>query len=340
MNWLLSYLESLSFQNRVLLKRVFLSLIEFPIISGIYHYMYCAVIKRKISQGLLTTLDIETYNVCNLRCIMCSYPDMTREKVLMSMDLFKKIIDDAAINNIRQISLSFYNEPLLDPLLFERIKYAKSKGLWVAFSSNGCLLTSEKINAILDSGLDSIRFSFDGAVKETYEKIRVGANFEKTKSNIIQLIKERNKRGTKNPSVAVGLVIQKDNYQEISKFRSFWKEVTDEVRVWTVDARKIEGLLSKELEIRKSKYNYPCSRIFNVMTVTSNGKVALCCLDYDGLNVLGDLNESTIDEVRNSEKVNIIKGLHLSGQGSKIKLCRDTNCIGSMERVYEWWWIQ
>ena len=113
---------------------------------------------------------------------MCPYPDMTREKVLMSMDLFKKIIDDATTNSIKEVCLNFYNEPLLDPLLFERIKYAKSKGLRVMFNSNGCLLTEEKINALLDSGLDSITFSFDAATKETYEKTRVGGDFEKTKS--------------------------------------------------------------------------------------------------------------------------------------------------------------
>jgi sulfatase maturation enzyme AslB (radical SAM superfamily) len=40
------------------------------------------------------TITIEPYNVCNLRCRMCSYRKMTRRKDLMNMDLYKKIVDD------------------------------------------------------------------------------------------------------------------------------------------------------------------------------------------------------------------------------------------------------
>ena len=334
---LISYLESLSLAKRESLKRVFLSLIDFPITSGVYHRAYYLLIRKKAARGL-SEIDIETYNVCNLRCTMCPYPDMTREKVLMNMDLFKKIVDDATLNNIRQICLNFYNEPLLDPLLFERIKYAKSKGIKVMFYSNGCLLTGKKINLLLDSGLDSVNFSFDGATKETYEKIRVGANFEKTKNNIIQLINERNRRGFKKPSVVVYLVAQKDNYQELSKFKSFWKEFADGVSVGLVDTRRREGLLPGELKSKKSRRIYPCRSIFQHMVVLSNGKVALCCIDSDGSVVLGDLNKQTINEVWNSNKIKKIRELHLSGQGDKIKLCRDTNC----GMLYNWgaycWW--
>jgi MoaA/NifB/PqqE/SkfB family radical SAM enzyme len=311
-------------------------LIEFPIIGEIYHRLYYAVIKRR-AYPHLTAIDIETYNVCNLRCTMCPYPDMTREKVLMSMDLFKKIINDATTNNIRQLCLNFYNEPLLDPLLFERIKYAKSKGLRVMFNSNGCLLTGEKISALLDSGLDSISFSFDGAKKETYEKLRVGANFEKTVNNIMELIKERNRRGLRKPSVTMYFVAQKHNYQEISKFKSFWKKFADRVSIGLVDTRRMEGLLPEEFELKKLRRIYPCREIFQHMLIMSNGKVALCCVDYDGSIVLGDLNQQTINELWNSNKINKIRELHLSGQGDKIKLCRDTSC-GMLyeEGSYRW----
>ncbi len=337
LNRSLSYLESLSLTKRQLIKRVFISLIELPIISGIYYRAYYILIRRKASQGL-TKLDIETYNVCNLRCVMCPYPDMTREKVLMSMELFKKVIDDATTNRIKGVCLNFYNEPLLDPLLFERINYAKSKGLNVMFNSNGCLLTEEKTNALLDSGLDSISFSFDAATKETYEKTRVGGDFEKTKSNIIELIKERNGRGLGKPSVAVYFVAQKDNYQEISKFKSFWKEFADEVHIGWVDARRTEGLLPEDLKLKKSRHIYPCRSIFQRMVVMSNGKVALCCVDYDGSTVLGDLNEQTINEVWNSNNIKKLRELHLNGQGDKMNLCKGTNC-GAIykEGAYNWW---
>jgi glycosyltransferase involved in cell wall biosynthesis/pyruvate-formate lyase-activating enzyme len=339
MNKLRCYLAELPLTTRKRMIEVFLSVINFPIVNNIYHRIYYALIKRKASYGL-SKMDLETYNVCNLRCVMCPYRDMTREKVLMSMELFKKIIDDAAKSGIREIGLNFYNEPLLDPLLFERIEYAKMKGLKVCFSSNGTILTKEKRDALLDSGIDSITFSFDGATKEVYERVRVGANFEKTRDNIIGLVKERNRRGLKKPSISMAFVAQKDNYQEVKQFRSFWQEFVDKIGISTeVIDRKAEGLLPDKLKPRvKQRRPYPCRRIFEVMAVMSNGKVALCCVDYDGSIILGDLNKQTILEVRDSNKCRKMRQLHLNGQGDKIKLCQNIACPSIYgDGAFKWW---
>jgi MoaA/NifB/PqqE/SkfB family radical SAM enzyme len=271
---------------------------------------------------------------------MCPYPLLKREKVLMNMDLFKKIIDDAASSGITEIGLNYFSESLLDPLLFERIKYIKSKGgLKVSFSSNGTLLTKDKVDALLDSGLDAIVFSFDGVTKEVYESIRVGANFEKTKENIIRLVKERNRRGLQKPSISLAVLIQKANYQEIEQFKSFWQELPIKVCFSEVINRTGADLLPEELKARlKPRPAYPCRRIFEVIAVMSNGKVVLCCGDYTGSIILGDLNKQTIPEVWDSNKFKKIREIHLNGQGDKIRLCRDTRCpFIYADGPFKWW---
>lgn len=40
-------------------------------------------------------LNIETTNLCNLKCKMCPHPFITRRKEIMSMDLYTKILYDA-----------------------------------------------------------------------------------------------------------------------------------------------------------------------------------------------------------------------------------------------------
>ena len=69
-------------------------------------------------------------------------------------------------------------------MIFERIEYLKSKNVRIQLFSNGSVLDDNKIDRIIESGLNDIRFSIDGVKKETYEKIRKGLNFEKTISNI------------------------------------------------------------------------------------------------------------------------------------------------------------
>ena len=200
----------LSLKARKRIRQIFLSFIYFPIIGSIYHRLYCAQIRKKASHGLMR-LEIESHNVCNLKCVMCPYPIMTREKTLMKMELFEKIVDDGAASGIREINLSLCGEPFLDTLLFERIRYVKSKGMQSNFYSNGTLLTKDRIDTLLETGLDSIIFSFDGGTKETYERIRVGADFKKTKGNLIGLIKERNRRGLKKPTILITFTTQKEN---------------------------------------------------------------------------------------------------------------------------------
>ena len=44
---------------------------------------------------------------------------------------------------------------------------------------------------LLDCGLDYVILAFDGATKETYEKYRVGAVFEKTRENILAFLEKK-----------------------------------------------------------------------------------------------------------------------------------------------------
>ena len=55
------------------------------------------------------------------------------------------------------------------------------------------ILTDEIAKELIELGIERIYFSIEGATKETYEKIRVGANYDKVIDNIkrfIQLKKE------------------------------------------------------------------------------------------------------------------------------------------------------
>jgi MoaA/NifB/PqqE/SkfB family radical SAM enzyme len=174
---------------------------------------------------------------------MCPYELMTRKKEKMSMELFKRIIDDAVTSGIKVITLNFYNEPLCDDLLFDRIRYARSKGMVVGFFSNG---TINKNLEILESGLDFIIFSFDGATKDTYEKIRRGANFERTKENIIDLIRERNKRGLSKPHVTISMRIQNENFSEVKDFKA-WGKLADNIHIGPSEDRRRERVGEKRL---------------------------------------------------------------------------------------------
>lgn len=330
---------SRSLRRRESIETRVLSIIGLPIIHTVYSFLYFNRIKRKVAVGLsgLYEISIETYNVCNLKCVMCPYTQMTREKVFMSMGLFKKIIDDSVSIGIRRVCLNFYNEPFLDPLLFDRIKYAKSKGLYVYFYSNGSLLTHKKIADVLESELDCILFSVHAITQETYQKVMGKGDLEKTKNNILELKGERDRSGLHSPLIGVSAVVQRDNYLEEKEFYCFWKGLAEWTRLVKCDARKVAGLSPWDGKL-KSKHLYPCPDVFDGIFVMGDGKIALCCYDYDGTVILGDLSKETITEAWNSQKYQEIREIHIKGQGNRIKLCRDINCSRiHREGAYRWW---
>ncbi len=279
---------------------------------------------------------------------MCPYIVMTRQKSTMSMELYRKIIDDASLMSMTDVCLNLYGEPLLDKFLFERVIYAKSKGMRVGFHTNGTLLLKgEYVRQILDSYLDWIGFSVDSVAKESYEKIRMGANFEEVVEGITKFIGEKKKSNATKPEVQISCCVQAANYAEINTEKNKFYEVFKGADVFAfapVMKRGAEGehiveLLPRDLDFRTPVkirgHTYPCFGLFDNITVLVDGSMVLCCMDYDGNVRIGDLNAQSIEDVWNSDQYRKIRRLHLEGRGAEIKMCSD--CKELKIASFRWW---
>src|SRR3989338_7163216 len=205
----------------------------------------------------------------------------------------------------------------------------------VMFYSNGTVLNYEKIKKLLDNPPNKIIFSFDGGTKETYEKIRVNAKFDVVTGNIRRLVEERNRRGMKEPAIEVNCTIQKENYHELDAFKKLWDGVVDGYDFGIVDNREGEGH-EGDLTVERSRLVYPCRRLWNEMIVLSSGKVALCCVDFDGKVVLGDTNNQSLDDIWNGELYSKVRDLHQQKMGDKVALCRGCSKLYRAAQV-AWW---
>lgn len=312
--------------------------LNLPIVSQAYRLFYYPMILKKLSSRP-KQIAIETYNVCNLRCVMCPYPKMSRAKAKMPMELFKKIVDDVKENGFAELNLTLYSEPLLDDLLFQRIRYAKNKGLKVGFTSNAALLTSEKCREIIDTGVDWIFFSVDGYNKASYEHIRVGGNFEDTCKNIRELIRLRREKKSDKPQIIIhSTILSKENLRASKLLEPILKGA-DYFSIALADSRGGEGFFFTRKSFSKAKKArlYPCPILWGAPSVMSSGKVNLCCKDYDGLIEVADLNVQAIKDIRNSKSLQRIKELHLKGEADSIELCK--NC-DSLYRASLSWWLE
>ncbi len=280
------------------------SKISCKLTGGIYHFAL---------SKFPDTLQIETTNACNSKCLICPRSKMQRKVAYMDDNLFEKIIEEIAGYRLRSVHLHNFGEPLLDKNLAKRVRFAKQKGLnRVKIFSNGSLINADKAEALIDAGLDEIKISFDGATKEEFEKIRYPLNFDKVISNITNLVELRNRKGS-NLKIEIACCSTTNK----SETMAILEDIVDKfsfgrIHNWTDEGNSDE----KRTTIRK-----PCSRVFRTFTVLSNGDIALCCLDYDGKIVLGNVREKSIFNIWHSSIYKKMRLYHKNAQQYHIDIC-------------------
>lgn len=121
----------------------------------------------------------------------------------------------------KTIILGAVFEPFIHPEINRLIDILNRKDCRIVFITNGRNLSKTKIPAIFDSDLAAVTFSFDGITKETYERIRVGGNFEKTLENIDHF---RETFSGSDTFFAVNYTVLLSNMNEVPFAPVFWEK--------------------------------------------------------------------------------------------------------------------
>jgi radical SAM protein with 4Fe4S-binding SPASM domain len=232
---------------------------------------------------------------------------------VMEFDLYRKIVDDCAALGITHIRVHNYGEPFLDRQLVEKVRYAKSRGIpQVGMISNGSLITEELARGMIDAGLDAINISLDASGKETFEQTRVHLQYDTVIENVRTLARLRRESPRGRPKLILSFVRQGNSVEE-QKFIDEWRGIADKIHI--TDLHNWAGTLHGHSDV-----HFPCYRMWLTFTVLWDGRVSLCCADFDGRHILGDLRTSTISEIWNSAPYRAVRRQQLHDGGPEI--CR------------------
>ena len=258
-------------------------------------------------------VQIESTNICNAKCVFCPRDDMERRQGIMDMALFRKIVDECVELGIEHVRMHNYGEPFVDRALVEKVRYAKQKGMpQVGMISNGSLITEAAARGMIDAGLDAINISVDASGKDTFEKTRLGLKYDKVIGNVERLLALRDAAGTARPKLILSFVRQ-NNSEDERAFIEHWR--SERTRFTSPICTTGRGRSNQ-----RSDVNYPCYRPWLTFTALWDGRVSLCCADFDGRTILGDLRTSTIRDIWNSETYRAVRRQHLESGGPDI--CR------------------
>jgi radical SAM protein with 4Fe4S-binding SPASM domain len=262
---------------------------------------------------------VETTAKCNLYCPMCPRETHKQPKADMTDDIYERLVRQAG-STAEHMMLIGLGEPFMDPRIFERIEFCHQHSISSLLSTNGTFLDEATAARVLDSPLEQITLSFDGAKKETFEFYRKGAKFEKVRDNFVRFARMKHERRSKL-QVVVQMVKMEGNAGEVDDFIRFWSALpgVDQVRVKEDET----NLMRPDAGHAAAEWKHPCHYLWRgPMYVKQNGDVYPCCQSYmlDGRPV-GNIGEQPLVEIWNSEEMQRMRRLHVAGRGGEVDVC-------------------
>jgi len=263
---------------------------------------------------------IDVCNYCNLRCPLCptGEENLGRNQRMMKLDEYLGILEQIRPYAF-EVSFHNWGESTFNKDLWEMVRATQAANIGTNLSSNWVEVKPDLIDNVIESGLEYLVISCDGATKETYDLYRKRGDFERVIENMRALMRRKRELGSRTPLVEWQFLVFKHNYHEIEAARALAEDVgVDVFRLASaglpLDRIEDQGLAEQWLpedpafgrlstfKFRERGYlvDDGCFYPFRAMTINPDGGVAPCCSVSDEADDFGNIFEQTLPDVWNN----------------------------------------
>jgi len=262
-------------------------------------------------------IEIEATNICNTRCLHCPHEAISRPLGKMDWKTFQTIFDKVN-DNVAEFSVEFsgMGEPLLNPLIYDFIKYISKKGE-TSLTTNGALLTPKNIQRLIEAGLKLLTVSFNGADKAVYELMMGGLNFERAKKNLKLAVNISKDSGTE---VGANVCITKQTQGQLKDIINYLRKIGIK-KIYLAKCHNRGGFLKGDGVCSTPIPTFDvhrCDIFTSTMFVSWSGDVLSCCHDLAGANIMGSLLSEEIETIQ-------MRKSKIAEEGVKFDICRKCN---------------
>jgi MoaA/NifB/PqqE/SkfB family radical SAM enzyme len=202
------------------------------------------------------------------------------------------------------------------------VSVARDSSLWVMINTNAVLLDPKMSRALLEAGLTDIFFSFDSPYKEEYERIRVGASYHKTLSNIASFMAIKEELGMRQVQTRASMVLDEDPYRR-EEIQEDYIRLFRDMKVSEIGFG-LPTVLDRDYASINPRGFFRCPDLFRRIFIFQDGVAGPCCGDWERRLVVGHANTETLKEIWGSEAYQALRAPHISGDYQNIPACR--NC--------------
>jgi len=282
-------------------------------------------------------IKIELTSHCNYSCSFCASKRSLRAQGEIDRSFLFRILKEAASIGVKEIGMFLLGESFLVKDLPEYIRYAKEEaGIeYVFITTNGSLCTPERLSAVVDAGLDSIKFSINAGSSERYREVHGVDMYDKVVSNVEWPHKHLAEKNSRKPRTCVSSVYMEEHREELEGLRERMLRYVDDFyflplynQAGHVGGKQYTKIIGNPGRYENMVSPVPCWALFNASKITWDGKLTMCCFDHDTRFEVADLQTSSLLEAWQHPKFVALRKRHLNNELSG-SLC--AGCLGLEE---------
>jgi hypothetical protein len=198
--------------------------------------------QRGLDVGALPSrLYIECTAACNISCAQaCCAPETgitrTRQAGMLDFEVFRKVVDEAGPSLVR-VDFFNYGETFLHKRAIEMCEYIKTRfpHIYLYTSTNGLAFKDhEQVRRLIESGIDEVTFSIDGATPASYAKYRQRGDFDKAIGNLRAATAAKREAGRDVPFINWRYILftHNDSPEEMDHARRMADEIGVDRLTW------------------------------------------------------------------------------------------------------------
>jgi MoaA/NifB/PqqE/SkfB family radical SAM enzyme len=232
-------------------------------------------------------------------------------KGFLTLSNFKKLIDEI-YPYIKYVHLSNKGEIFLNPEIFQIIKYAKVKRMLVEVDTNLNYFNKDMAEKLVNSKMDYLTVSIDGASQKTYSIYRRGGNFNRVIRHIKWINEIKKKHGSKKPFLIWQFIVFGHNEPELKKAELLANNLNMKFRVVSNDwddaysPPKNKRFQREFLEAKNSCGNI-CLQLWYSPVINWNGNMRGCCSQIKENKHFGNVFENGFFKVFYGKKISLAR---------------------------------
>jgi hypothetical protein len=237
------------------------------------------------------------------------------------------VVDQCLELGVRRYTLYLMNEPMLDRELPERVACISKrirKPQYTKTTSHGGLLTERMARGLLDAGLDKLKISVHSLNSERYWSI-MHLRLEKTLRNIDQFLDLKARGGYRRPKLEIVVVDSIHNHDEIPDIQKYWQAREIKMIIEPVENRADHSTIREAAVGFNALLPFTwCRRLREQLYVLYDGRVLMCCADWEQRTVLGDLKTTPLRDIWYGERYAELRRRFVAGdlKGTLCEGCR------------------